>query len=138
MNGLENIVNLIRADAERECSEVSDNASDECILIKSEYSKKEQDEYWKLINDGTKVAEQRLESLNNLAATESRKQVSAMQQEMADEVFGLAVKKLLELTDGEFSILLRKLNLHPGTTAADIVSKHKDRLNSKVLTILFD
>jgi len=138
MSGLENIVKLIRADAVRECSEISDKSSKECALILAEYSKEEQTEYWKLINDGTKVAEQRLESLSNLAVTESRKQVATMQQEIANEVFELAAKKLSDLTSDEFSILLRKLSLPPDTCARDIVLKYKDKLNSKVITILFD
>jgi len=138
MNGLENIVGVILSDADRECAEISDKASRDCDLIKAEYSKMEQGEYWTLINDGTKVAQQRLESLNSLAVTESRKQVALMQQEMADEAFELAAKKISDFSGSEFSALVKKLGLAPDVSARDIVFMHKDRLNSKVLAFLFD
>ena len=138
MNGLEKIVEYIRADTEKECAEIAQSAAEECSEIKAEYSKREQAEYWKTINEGTKTAEQRLDKLSAMAALEAKKQISEMQKKMTDEAFNLAATKLKSLSGEDFSLLLEKLGLPPGTSAEDLVQQNKERLFQAVTSMLFD
>lgn len=138
MNGLEKVVEYIRADAEKECLEIIENGADECDQISADFSKREQGEYWAAINKGTKSAEQQLESLGNLAAAEAKKQITTMQLEMADEAFRLATAKLRELSKDDFALLLGKLGIPSGISPEDLVAMHKERLLRTVLSTLFD
>jgi len=138
MNGLETLVEFIRADTKKVCQEIFNNTSEELSKLKSDYSQDEQTQYWKCINEGTQVVQQRLASLADLASIEAKKQFIVMQEELVNDAFNLAVKKILQLTDEEFSILLRKLDLPPGTTAEDIVSHYRAKLTNAINTMLFD
>ena len=108
MNGIEKILAHIMTESEEECAAIESAASEECERIRAEYAKSEQDEYWKLVNEGAKEAERRLERLNSLAALESKKQVLMTQQEMLSEAFSQAAKKLLELPESEYIAFLAK------------------------------
>ena len=109
MNGIEKILEHISSESAVECGAIAQSASEECERIRQEYAKAEQDQYWELINSGTKEAERRLERMNSLAALESKKHVLATQQEMIVAAFDLAAKKLLELPEPEYVEFLAKL-----------------------------
>ena len=138
MNGLEKIVDYIRADAAKECEEIAACATEECKQIKADYTKREQGEYWNAINKGTKAAELRLQSLGSLAETEAKKQISSMQQEMADVAFEHAAQMFRDLSEEDYSILLRKVQAEDTATPEDLVSRHKESLNKLVISTLFD
>ncbi|MCL2391335.1 MAG: V-type ATP synthase subunit E family protein [Oscillospiraceae bacterium] len=138
MNGLEKVVEYIRADTSATCLEIAQQAANECTLISDDYTKREQGKYWEAINKGTKSAQQRLDTLNNLAATEASKQIAAMQREMVEAAFGLAAKKLHQLPDDEFQSILIKHGLPPDSDAEYLVSLFKERLSRSVSAVLFD
>ena len=137
MNGIEKILAHILTVSEAQCADIEHAAAEECDRIRAEFAKKENDEYQKLIQDGTKDAERRLERLNSLAALESKKQVLMTQQEMLSEAFAYAAKKLLQLPEEEY------VNFLAGQAAAaslsgveSIMLSHSDRerYGTKVLS----
>jgi len=138
MNGLEKVVECIRADASEQCREIELSSANKCAAIAEEYSKREQEEYWKVINQGTKDAEIRLKKLGELAASEAKKQLISMRQEMLVEAFSLATDKLRRLSDEEFSVLLTKSGLPIGTKPEELVVHHMEILSRAVISILFD
>ena len=138
MDGLEKIVAHIRSKSEMECKAITKAGAEECETIRVEYKKKEQDEYWKAINIGSKDAEQRLESLSSLAAMEAKKQVTAMQQEILEAAFALAAKNMLELPEDKLTELRIKHDAPAGCSTTDFVELFKEKLSQGVLSTLFD
>ena len=138
MKGINKIVAYINAESDVECGTITQNSNDECARIRADYSRVEQDEYWKYINAGTKEAESRLEKLKELAIMESNKLLLSTKQEMIDEAFALAAKKLLELPQKEYGKLLKKLGFEANAGADEIVELFKDKLSRKVASVLFD
>ncbi|MCL2409152.1 MAG: V-type proton ATPase subunit E [Oscillospiraceae bacterium] len=94
MIGIEKIIAHIKAESAAECARIDQAALEECGRIRERHAQAEQDEYERLIDDGTKEAEHRLERLGNLAALEAKKQVLSTCHEMMDAAFELAAKKL--------------------------------------------
>ena len=121
MNGIEKIIEHIKAKSAAECQAISKSAEDECARIRAEYKQAEQDEYWKAMGAGTKEAERRLERLNSLAALESKKKVLATQQEMIAEAFEHAAKKLLSLPETEYIAFLAKLACKASLTGTETI-----------------
>jgi len=136
--GLEKILEHIAAASESECEEITRNATQECERVRADYSRIEQDKYWKYIDAGTKEAKIHGEQLAAHAESVASNQIQATQQELIDEAFALAAKKLGELPDSEFSRLLSKLKLKPGSSAADVVAKFRNQLTPNLKTMLFD
>ena len=138
MNGSVKILAHIKAKAKVECDTIARDAAAECEQIRADYSRLEQDEYWKHINVGSKEAEHRSEQLKSLAAMESKKLLLATQQEMVDEAFALAAKKLQELPKREYSKLLATLNLDTPCDAKTLVERYRKELSLKIVSLLFD
>ena len=108
MNGIEKILTHIKSESDAECEAIAATAAKECERIRAEYSKMEQDEYWKLVNTGAKEAERRLERLGSLAVLESKKHVLMTQQEMVTEAFEHAAKALIGLPENDYVRFLAK------------------------------
>jgi len=138
MNGIDKILAYIKAESEAECEEISQNAAEECGRIRVDYVHLEQDEYWKHINSGSKETEHRHEQLKDLAAMEAKKKLLATQQEMVDEAFALAAKKLLELPKQEYTMLLKRLGMKANCSANDVVESFRKELSLKIVSALFD
>ena len=138
MNGLVKIIEHIRLESEADCKEILRNATVECERIRVEYKQKEQDEYWKSINAGTKETEHRLEQLKNLAAMEAQKLLLTTQQEMLGRAFALAAEMLQELPVQEYKELLIRLEIDSSCSAEDLVAKFKSVLSQSVISALFD
>jgi len=138
MNGMEKIIDFIRSESEAELREIAKKAGEECERIRAVYAAAEQDEYWNAIDAGTKETERRLERLNKLAEMEANKQILATQQEMINEAFALAAKKLKGLPKSDFEALLVKLGLGTECGADEIVSKYRSSLSNKVTSVLFN
>ena len=138
MDRIDKIIDHIKSESIAECGEIARNAAEECERIREEYSRTEQAEYWKSINIGSKETEQRLSKLSSLADEEANKLISATRQEMLDEAFALAAKKLLELPNSSYQKLLDGLGLESGHSAEDVVARYKDVLSRQVLSALFD
>ena len=137
MNGIEKILAHIKSASDAECEEIRRSADEECGRIRLENEKAEQDEYWRLVNDGTKDAERRLERLNSLAVLESKKHILMTQQEMVTEAFDYAAKKLLELPEREYVEFLAKHACAASLTGTEKIVLSKadyDRVGKAVLS----
>ena len=138
MNGIEKILAHIKSESGAECAAIERTAAEECEQIRAQYAKTEQDEYWKLINDGTKEAERRLERLNSLAVLESKKQVLATQQEMVSEAFEHAAKTLLGLPEELYVRFLARHACAASLTGEETIilsPQDRERVGKDVLEI---
>jgi len=138
MNGIEKLIDHIRKCSDAECQEIAQNAAEECERLRAEFARKEQDEYWKYVNNGTKEVEERIEQLTNLANLEAHKMLNATHQEMLDEVFALAAKKLRELPERDYKAVLKRLKLNADCSAEDLVALYKEKMTKNILSALFD
>ena len=136
MNGIEKILEHISSESASECAAIANDAAEECERVRAEYAKAEQDQYWAMVNDGTKEAERRLERLTSLAALESKKHVLATQQDMIVAAFELAAKKLVELPQAEYIEFLAKLACSASLTGTETIilsSSDLSRFGNEVL-----
>ena len=108
MNGIEKILDHIKAESDAQCEEIERAAAEERERIAADYADKERDEYRKLLDAGANEAQRRLERLNSIAALESKKHVLMTQQEMVTVAFEQAANKLLELPKSEYVSFLAK------------------------------
>jgi len=138
MNGIDKLIAHISQQADMECAEIAQQAADECRRIKAEYSRVEQEEYWKFIDAGSKETERRMRKLQALAQAEADKQIDATQREMVDEAFKLAAKKLRELRDSGRPGPLTGSRKSSAETADEFVAKYRNLLAPGVTSILFD
>ena len=138
MNGIEAVISKIKTETAAECEEIAKKAAEECARITAEYSKKEQDEYWKYLGEGAKETEKRLEQLSDLADQESKKQIIATREEMAEAAFALATEKLENMPENEYAALAAKHGMAPGAAPAELVAKYKEKLSRVVASALFD
>ena len=138
MNNIEKIIEYIKTECEAECREIAHAAAEACERIRAEYSKTEQDEYWKAINTGTKETEQRLKQLAELAAQEASKQIISLHQDMADKAIELATEKLKAIPDNEFASLLKAKGIDPKCTPEELIEMYREKLMPIALSALFD
>lgn len=109
MNGIQKIIDHIKADAEAECALIAAQAEISCAEMSAVYAKSEQSAYEKIVSDGAKKAEQQLERLTSVAALEAKKQVLATKQEMVLATFERAAELLSDLPDDRYVPLLARL-----------------------------
>jgi vacuolar-type H+-ATPase subunit E/Vma4 len=138
MQGFEKIIESIKAESERECNDIALKAIEQCERIREEYTKKEQDEYWKYVNTGSKDIEQRVTQLADLAAEQAKKLAYTTQQEMLDEVLDLTARKLSALPSRKYNELLKKLGIEAGCKPEYLVEHYRDDLAPSVIAALFD
>jgi V/A-type H+-transporting ATPase subunit E len=119
MDGIQRIIERITLEVEAECEQIAAEAQSQCELIRAEYSKTEQEEYWKIVNAGAAQAEQRRERLANVAALESKKRVLATKQELITGVFERASAMISGLPEERYVALLTRLVLEASRTGAE-------------------
>ena len=73
MNGIEKITARIRADAEAECAAIRAESEERCAAIRAENERAAQEEYWRLVREGVKDTEQRVQRLGRTARLEAKK-----------------------------------------------------------------
>ena len=138
MNNIEKVIERIKALSAAECEDITNQAAEDCKRLREEYSSKEQEDYWKSINAGTKETEQRLKKLGELALMEAQKQLESLQQEMLDEAFALAAKKLLELPEEKYRESAGMLGLKDGCGTDEIANAYRTVLASEITSALFE
>ena len=97
MKGIDKITSRILADAEAECAAVRKESDERCAAIKAEAEKKAQEEYWRLVREGVKDTEQRVQRMDRTARLEAKKSVLNMKQEAVSKAFELARDRIAEL-----------------------------------------
>ncbi len=102
MKGIDKITSRILADAEAECAAVRKESDERCAAIKAETEKKAQEEYWRLVREGVKDTEQRVQRMDRTARLEAKKSVLNMKQEAVSRAFELARDRIAELPERDY------------------------------------
>ncbi|MDR2665716.1 MAG: V-type proton ATPase subunit E [Oscillospiraceae bacterium] len=135
MDGIQRIIDRIDADAAAECAAIAAEGERRCEDIRAEFSKAEQDAYWKVFNAGVRDVEQRKERLGSVAQLEAKKQVLATKQELIALAFERAAQMLSQLPEDRYSALLVRLAAEAsgGAPGQLIFSKaDRERLGQRV------
>ena len=102
MKGIDKITSRIIADAEAECRDVKRESDERCAAVRAENEKRAQDEYWRLVREGVKDTEQRVQRMDRTARLEAKKSVLNMKQEAVSRAFDLAKDKIAELPERDY------------------------------------
>jgi len=119
MNGLDKITARIAQDGQKEIDEALEKARAEAAQIAAQYEAQGKAEAQKILDRGRQAAKQREERLASAAQMEGRKAVLAAKQEMLDEAFQRAKKKLLELPQEQYVSLLADLAVKASSTGRE-------------------
>lgn len=119
MNGIQNIIDRILADAAAECAAVTADADARCEELRAHYKEAEESEYAKVLSAGARDAEQRVERRGSVAVLEAKKQVLATKQEMVLAAFERAAQLLSELPEDRYVPLLARLSADASRTGAE-------------------
>ena len=108
MKGIDKITSRIIADAEAECRDVKRESDERCAAVRAENEKRAQDEYWRLVREGVKDTEQRVQRMDRTARLEAKKSVLNMKQEAVSRAFALAKDKIAELPERDYVAFLAR------------------------------
>ena len=108
MKGIDKITSRIIADAEAECRDVKRESDERCAAVRAENEKRAQDEYWRLVREGVKDTEQRVQRIDRAARLEAKKSVLNMKQEAVSRAFDLAKDKIAELPERDYVAFLAR------------------------------
>ena len=109
MKGIDKITSRILADAEAECAAIRKESDERIAAVKAEAEKKAQDEYWRLVREGVKDTEQRVQRMDRTARLEAKKSVLNMKQEAVSRAFDLAREKIAELPERDYVGFLARM-----------------------------
>ena len=108
MKGIDKITSRIIADAEAECRDVKRESDERCAAVRAENEKRARDEYWRLVREGVKDTEQRVQRMDRTARLEAKKSVLNMKQEAVSRAFDLAKDKIAELPERDYVAFLAR------------------------------
>ena len=108
MKGIDKITSRIIADAEAECRDVKRESDERCAAVRAENEKRAQDEYWRLVREGVKDTEQRVQRMDRTARLEAKKSVLNMKQEAVSRAFDLAKDNIAELPERDYVAFLAR------------------------------
>ena len=108
MKGIDKITSRILADAEAECAAVKKESDERCAAIRAENEKKAQDEYLRLVREGVKDTEQRVQRMDRTARLEAKKSILGMKQETVSRAFDLARERIAELPERDYIAFLAR------------------------------
>ena len=108
MKGIDKITSRIIADAEAECRDVKRESDERCAAVRAENEKRAQHEYWRLVREGVKDTEQRVQRMDRTARLEAKKSVLNMKQEAVSRAFDLAKDKIAELPERDYVAFLAR------------------------------
>jgi len=119
MEGIEKIVGRIAEETHAALSSKQAETAEKCRIIKEEYGKTAQDEYWKVVRAGVSECEKQVQRLSSTAALESRKSILAMKREKIDYVFSEAVKRIGDLPEEQYCAFLAHLAAEAAETGTE-------------------
>lgn len=108
MKGIEKITSRIIADAEAECAAVKKESDERVAAIREENERRAQEEYLRLVREGVKDTEQRVQRLDRTARLEAKKSILNMKQETVSRAFELAKGKIAELPERDYVAFLAR------------------------------
>ena len=136
MNGIEKIIDRISGDAQAEIDAILDEARAEAAKITAKYEAQAKAEADEILKRGSAAAAEREERLASMAQMEGRKAELAAKQEVIEEAFELALKKLQALPEDQYVELLAGLAVKASVTGKETLifsAKDCDTLGAKVV-----
>ena len=136
MNGIEKLTQQIAADAQAEIDAILAQANAEAAEITARYEAQAKAEADEILKRGTAAAAEREERLASMAQMEGRKAGLAAKQEVIEEAFALALKKLLALPEDQYVTLLAGLAAKASVTGKETLifsAKDRDTVGKKVV-----
>lgn len=128
MNGIEKITARIIADAQLEAEAIKSEAGQKGEQIRSDYSKKAQDEYWRIVKAGVAECEARVARLGRAAEMEAKKSVLTLKQDMVSEAFSKAVNSICEMPKEQYIALLAKMAKEASDTGKEeVILSNRDK-----------
>ena len=109
MNGIEKITARIAEDGKAENDALLAEARSQAAEITAKYQAQAKAEAEEILDQGRKNAQERERHLDSMAQMECRKAVLAAKQDVIEEAFQAAHKKLLELPTEKYVALLADL-----------------------------
>lgn len=125
MNGINKITERIAADTQAEISVVRENAEAKCREVKASYEKQAQDEYEKLVKEGTEDGALQVDRLKKTAVMEAKKSVLTMKQEAVDKVLLESIKRICDMPEERYVLFLAKLASEAAFTGTEEVIFNK-------------
>lgn len=122
MNGIEKIIARISGDAQGEVDAILSEARAQAAEVKARFEAQARAEADDILARGKKLAAEREERLVSVAQLECRKATLAAKQEVIEEAFALAMKKLLELPQDKYVTLLGNLAAKASVTGQEELS----------------
>ncbi|MFB0919939.1 MAG: V-type ATP synthase subunit E family protein [Oscillospiraceae bacterium] len=128
MEGINKITERIDAETREEIAAMQAETAEKCGAIKESYSNTAQEEYWKLIREGTKECETQVSRLAGTAAMEAKKSILAMKQETVSRAFDKAVTALCSLPENQYvDFLARQAGAAASTGLEELIFNAKDK-----------
>jgi V/A-type H+-transporting ATPase subunit E len=119
MNGIDKIIGRISGDAQEEIDAIIAEAKSQAAEITAKYEAQAKAESDDILARGEKAADERGERLASVAQLECRKANLAVKQEVIDEAFEAAKKKLLALPEDQYVSLLAGLAAKASSTGKE-------------------
>jgi V/A-type H+-transporting ATPase subunit E len=119
MNGIDKIIGRISGDAQEEIDAIIAEAKSQAAEITAKYEAQAKAESDDILARGEKAADERGERLASVAQLECRKANLAVKQEVIDEAFDAAKKKLLALPEDQYVSLLAGLAAKASSTGKE-------------------
>lgn len=135
MNGIEKITARITDDTAAEIARIQAESKATCDEIAKNSAASAQEDYWKLLKQGTQNAEHRLERLNSVAELEAKKYVLGEKQSLISKTFERAVEMLLALPEDKYVALLAHLASEASANGSEVVilsAKDRPRVGKAV------
>lgn len=136
MNGIEKIIDRISGDAQAEIDAILAQANDEAAQITAKYEAQARAEADEILKRGSAAAAEREERLASMAQMEGRKAELAAKQEVIEEAFALALRKLQALPEDQYVELLANLAVKASATGKEALifsAKDRDTVGKKVV-----
>lgn len=136
MNGIEKIIDRISGDAQAEIDAILAEANAEAAEITARYEAQAKAEADEILKRGAAAAAEREDRLASMAQMEGRKAGLAAKQEVIEEAFALALKKLLALPEDQYVALLAGLAAKASVTGKETLifsAKDRDTVGKKVV-----
>ena len=128
MKGIDKITSRIIADAEAECAAVKKESDERVAAIREENERRAQEEYLRLVREGVKDTEQRVQRLDRTARLEAKKSILNMKQETVSRAFELAKGKIAELPERDYvAFLAREASAAAVSGQEEVIFCERDR-----------
>ena len=138
MNGIENITERIKSDAQNEVNQILENAKREADAIEARYAEIAKGDVESILEKGQKSADDRAVRLQGVAGLEARKMILRTKQEMIDLAFHEAESKLNSLQGEEYVKTLASLATSASQTGKEEIilsSADREKYGKEVTTL---